>query len=876
MTATIFLFSNSFSSDQSLKIDTLALEFDQVVSPPFCLTSHKLIKRPKIGLALSGGGARGFAQIGVLEVLEDNNIPIDLIVGSSMGSIIGGLYAAGYSTKEIENIAKNIDWSTIMVDKPPRTSLFVGQKQERGRAVLQVRFKGFKPDIPQAITPGQKLASILTNLTLTANFPTSSDFDQLKIPFRALACDLITGQKVLIKEGNLAVAMKASSSVPLLFTPVAFDTMLLVDGGLINNIPVDEVKDFKIDLVIGIDTVSKLRDRSKLGAPWEIADQVTTIMQREKNANQRAKADILIQVDLNDYKSDNFQQVDQIIDAGRNEALKYIDQIKKLVQYHDRKEYSSKIYKVKTINIESIDDFSKRIAQEIIYSKYPQYLSYQNIYLNLKNIYETGYFDNVTAHVLLEDSLLSVDYHIISKPAFKVIYFKGNSVFSDSMLQAQMRTDIGKPINYNKSKEDIIQIIRLYKKSGYALININQIQLNDDILKMELDEGIISSIMIQGNERTKDYVILREFPLKKGDIFNIKRADEGLNNIHSTGLFETVTFEVLRKKPGIQLKITVKERAFNSVRLSYRYDLERRSKGMFELVDENFLGTNNQISFTGQYGNKDQLIQFKFRDDRIFKSYVTYNIDIFHSQQKYYNYSDGIQTGEYMQKESGLSFSLGQQIKRLGIFSATATLNSINLNEVTGSGYPIGKYELKTIALQSIVDSQDQFPFPRNGKYYQFFYKISSARFLNSQISFIKLFNSLELFYTFLKRNTIHPRLFWGTSDLTTPFIEQFRLGGQSSFYGLRENERLGRHIIVGSLEYRYFFPFGLPIKFYWSLRYDVGATWKNQLDIKANDFIRGIGTALELESPIGPISAAIGRSSIGKNVFYFSGGFKF
>ncbi len=876
MMAEIFLFSSSISSGQALKIDTLALEFGKTDAPPFCFVPHKLTKRPKIGLALSGGGARGFAQIGVLQVLEENNIPIDIIVGSSMGSIIGGLFAAGYSAQQIEKLAQGIDWSTIMVDKPPRTSLFVGQKQEGGRAILQIRFKGLKPAIPQAITPGQKLAYILTNLTLTANYPTSSDFDQLKIPFRALACDLITGQRILIDKGNLAVAMKASSAVPLLFTPVALDTLLLVDGGLVNNIPVDEVRDFNVDLVIGVDTVSKLRDRSKLGAPWEIADQVTTIMQREKNADQRAKADILIQVDLDDFKSDSFQQIDEVIEAGRNAALQKIDQIIALAQSDDSEAHSIQTYQLKALTIEATDDFSNSLAREIIKPQFKNHTSYREIYAALKNIYETGYFDHVTAEVFLQDSLLSVNYRLISKPAFQAIIFKGNSIFSDSTLQAQIKTEPGKPINYHQSKQDITQIIKLYKESGYALININQIDVSDDTLKFEIDEGSISSIIVEGNERTKDYVILREFPLKKGDIFNIKKADEGLNNIHSAGLFETVTFEVFREKPGVQLKITVKERAFDLIRLSGRYDLERRSKGMIELVDENFLGTNNQISLTGQYGAKDRLIKFKFRDDRIFRSYLTYYIDAFHNQQKHYNYIDGKQTGEYLQKESGFSFSLGQQIKRLGIFSATATLSSIDLHELSGYGYPTGKYELKTIALQSIVDSQDRFPFPRTGKYYHFFYKMSSAKFLNSQISFIKLFNSLELYHTFLKRNTIHPRLFWGTSDLTTPFIEQFRLGGQSSFYGLRENERIGRHVIVGSLEYRYFFPFGLPVNFYWGIRYDVGATWKNQLDINPKDFIQGVGTSLELETPLGPISLATGKTDRGKNIFYFSAGFSF
>jgi len=872
----IFLFTNCYLISQPIKIDTLSLEYGKIDSPPLCFIPYKHIKRSRIGLALSGGGARGFAQIGVLQTLEEHNIPIDIIVGVSIGSIVGGLYAVGYSPKQIQEISKSIDWNQILVDKPPRTSLFVGQKQERGRSILQIRFEGLRPAIPNAITPGQKLTSILTNLTLRTDYQISSNFDQLKIPFRALACDLITGHKILIEQGNLAEAMKASSAVPLLFAPVVKDTMLLVDGGLINNIPVDEVKGFNIDLVIGIDTVSKLRQEDKLSAPWQIADQVTTIMQREKNAEQRERADILIEVDLNNYKSDSFEQADEIITAGKQQANNYVDQINELIQLKNKKILSTKKYTVKSLNILGNKAFLENFASDIVYSRIHKSASYRDVYLSMSNIYETGNFYDVKATCILRDSLLAIEYYLDSNPILNTIIFEGNTIFSDSTLKAQIKSKLGEPINYYQSKEDIARLISLYKKNGNALVNVSEIKLTKDTLIIRIDEGIISSITITGNKRTKDYVILREFPLKAGDIFNLNKADEGINNIHSTNLYETVSLEISSNKHQAHLKIKVQEKAFNLFRLSYRYDLERKSKGMVELVDENFLGSGNQIILHGQYGVRDQIFKFKFRADRIFKSFKTTTFDLFHQQTKNFTYLDGSQIGEYLQKEAGFSFSLGQQIKRLGVFSIIAALNSIQLQKVCGYGYPTEKYELKTIALQSVVDTQDRFPFPLTGKYYLFFYKMSSAKILNSQTSFNKLFNSLELYETFLGRNTIHPKIIWGTSDLTTPFCEQYRLGGQSSFYGLRENEKIGRHIIVSSLEYRYSFPFIFPIYVHCSFRYDIGATWENHLDIKLKDFIHGIGSSIAFQTPIGPISFAWGQSSKGRNVFYFSAGFDF
>ncbi|MBN2088692.1 patatin-like phospholipase family protein, partial [candidate division KSB1 bacterium] len=244
---------------------------------------HPEYGRPRIGLALSGGGARCIPQLGVIEVLKENKIPIDLIVGTSMGSVIGGLYAAGYETDEILQRLKNIDWQNIFFDRPTRQNLFLGQKQTQSRYILQLRFSSFKPYIPSGISPGQTISLILSDLVMQAPYGSYSNFNELKIPFRAVATDLISGNRVLLEKGNLADALCASLAFPLLFAPVVWDNMLLVDGGMINNIPVQEARELGMDIVIAVDGTSNLRNKNEILLPWEIVDQATTIMQREKN-----------------------------------------------------------------------------------------------------------------------------------------------------------------------------------------------------------------------------------------------------------------------------------------------------------------------------------------------------------------------------------------------------------------------------------------------------------------------------------------------------------------------------------------------------------------------------------------------------------------
>ncbi|MDW7681299.1 MAG: BamA/TamA family outer membrane protein, partial [bacterium] len=475
------------------------------------------------------------------------------------------------------------------------------------------------------------------------------------------------------------------------------------------------------------------------------------------------------------------------------------------------------------------------------------------------------------------DSLLNLTFVLKANPHFSSVQFKNNTVFSDSLLTAQISSVPGVPIHHPTSKKDVARILRLYQQAGYSIMNVDKIDFRSDTLTIFINEGIVSDIQVDGNIRTREFVIKREFSLKKGDIFNMNLVDQGVNDIYSSNLFKTVSIDLAQQKDkSAKLTIRVEEKAFNVLRMSLRHDLERKNKALIEVIDENFIGMANPLSLQAQYGLKDRLFKFKYRSDRILNTYLTMTLEIYHHQLRNFVYENGAKFGEYQLRDNGISLSFGRQIERLGVLSLIASIDDIYLKPISGSGYPTGRYDLKTLSLQSIVDTQDQFPFPTSGKYYLFLYKLSSASIFNSQTSFFKLYSSLELYQTFFNRNTIHPKLLWGTSDLSTPFFEFFELGGQNSFFGLNDKELLGRHLVCGSLEYRYRFPFGFAFDFYFSIRYDVGATWKNYVEITPRDFFQGIGTSLAMNTPAGPISVSIGRMNRGKTVLYFSAGFDF
>jgi NTE family protein len=205
------------------------------------IVEYREVKRPKIGLVLSGGGARGIATIGVIEAFEEAGVPIDFIAGTSMGSIIGGLYAAGYSVEQLKALVDTTDWEALLSfgDDSRRKDLFYDQKLADDKSIVVLRFDGFEPVLPQAFSTGQRLTHYLNILVLQSVYHPTSSFDELRIPFRAVATDLISGKRVVLGRGDLTEALRASVTVPLLFSPVKKDTSLLLDGGLTSNIPVE-------------------------------------------------------------------------------------------------------------------------------------------------------------------------------------------------------------------------------------------------------------------------------------------------------------------------------------------------------------------------------------------------------------------------------------------------------------------------------------------------------------------------------------------------------------------------------------------------------------------------------------------------------------
>jgi NTE family protein len=359
---------------------------------------------PKIGLVLSGGGAKGLAHIGVLKVLEEAGISPDFISGTSMGSIVGGLYSIGYTAEELSQLNKNLDWSVLLSDNIPLINVALDEKHYYKRHLIELPIRNKQIGLPSALLEGQNLDLLLTGMTWRASGIDS--FDHFPYPFRCVGTEIIGGKILEFNAGDLALAMRASMAIPSVFTPVILDsTTVVVDGGVIRNFPVEEVKKMGADIVIGVyvgfeeamsakDLTSLSKILSRSIASYGIND-----------ANQQMKmVDILITPDLVGYTSSDFSKGLTIEKIGEEAARKHFDALKALGD--SLKSFSGRTEKCFLPQVDSLLVTSIQVNdlkyndQSLAYGKLNiqrnSYMTREELKAGIERLFGTLYFDKLT------------------------------------------------------------------------------------------------------------------------------------------------------------------------------------------------------------------------------------------------------------------------------------------------------------------------------------------------------------------------------------------------------------------------------------------------------------------------------------------------
>lgn len=859
---------------------------------PFGLTEEVPLLSPRIGLALSGGGARGLSQIGVLRALEEAGIQIDLIAGTSIGSIVGGFYSSGYSVTDLDSVAINTDWADLLSigGTISRTELFIDQKVTEDRAIFTLRLDGLKPILPTSFNEGVKFSNYLTLQTLLAPIHAKDSFDDLLIKFRAVCTDLVSGNPVIIDNGSLGRAMRASSSVTFFLSPVKQDDLTLVDGGLVENIPAKTVKDMGADIIIAVNTTSPLHKLEDLDVPWLVVDQTVSIPMKRLDKEMLSIADIVIEPNIENSSAINFTNIDSLIIKGYKSALPHISIIKAKIDSFTFGQIKSESFYIRNI-------FCDRDTSQLINSFYNKYssvdsVSNSTILFDLLTLYKTGLFEDIRANIIQHKD--SANLKFVYAPAAvvnSILIVSGNGIEKskiDSMLNYHMR----KAYKPREIVYSIIEVLKYYRKNGYLLAKCTGIEFDKTTghLQVFFNDGIISKVIIDAN--TSETVIEREFPVKAGDYFSYDVVKKGLTSLRSTGLFNDINLSVTETEEENILKLSLKERVSSLLKIGFLVNNVYKAQLGLDLRNVNLFGDGTEIGlflFSGA-GNRAYILELI--SHRVFNTYLTYKINA------YYKFNDigvyertpsatektftSTKTGEYRQIFYGASLSLGTQIEKFGKLIFTGKYQIDRAKNIEGS--PVEPYETKIVSLKigAIIDSRNKYPYPDDGIYFDGYYETAQS-FLGGDEGFILVAMDFRHLFKLSKSNVLASRIHIGFGDKTLPLSEQFTLGGQHSFFGAHEDEYRGRQIALASLMYQYKLPFKIFFDTYLWFRYDLGATWRIQELIRFKDLKHGIGGTVSFDTPIGPADFSIGRSfllrkdllenplSWGDILFYFS-----
>lgn len=354
--------------------------------------------QPKVGLVLSGGGAKGLAHIGAIKVLEANGIRPDYITGTSMGSIIGGLYAMGYTSDQLDSLARTLTWDDFFNDKLTRNYVPLEERSRTDRYQVSFPLEDGKIKLPRGFVYGHKLTLLFSGLSIPIH--QVENFDDLDIPFRCIAADCETGEAYVFDKGYLPTALRASMSIPSVFEPVEYDGKLLVDGGIVRNLPVQDAIDMGADIIIAVDVGGDLYSKEELTSIVQVLEQAGSFRGYELNQEEFKKADIIIRPNLKDFSTLNFDVADSLIVLGEEAALQKIDSVKLLLPNRPipgpRKEFKAaeKNY-IQAIEIKGVEKKEAGVLKGLLQMRTPGHYTTKEIESRMKTLLGSQFVGNL-------------------------------------------------------------------------------------------------------------------------------------------------------------------------------------------------------------------------------------------------------------------------------------------------------------------------------------------------------------------------------------------------------------------------------------------------------------------------------------------------
>ncbi len=780
--------------------------------------------RPRVGLVLSGGGAKGFAHTGTLRMLDSLQIPVDYIAGTSMGAIAGALYAIGYSGLDLEKLANRTDWQEIFTDQPPRPELPYFQKEETGKYQLTFGLKGLKPTTPSALIFGQKISLLFTSLTFPYEHITN--FDHLPIPFRCVAVDLATGNEVVLKCGSLAKAMRATMSIPSVFSPVEWGDSLLVDGGLVNNLPVDVVKEMGADIVIAVDVGAPLLQRQKLGSVISVLEQTMTLVGLDRIRENARKADILIRPNIAAFTSADFDnaKIQGIIQRG-NQAAR--ESLPKLVALKEK------------YNLRRIED--------------PTTLASPN---KPPRVYDV----QITSHTSIP---------------FEHIY---------DQLQVHPEDTLNLPLLQTRIAE--MRASGRFESLTYEIIPMSGDHVRLRVRAKEKQQPVIKGISIIGNRILPFTFIYRILGLKPGDRLDIDHLHQQITEMYGLGYFELIYYAIEPiAEDLVRLTLRVKELPLRKLRVGLRYDDRHKLVAAISTQATNLVIPGLRIENEFQFAGLQRFRMRAFYPSRALRLPVYPYVRAEYKDIPTHIFDDlGHRIAEYKDRSAafaaGMGLLLAKSVNTEIEYQQEYMDIEPNVAFPDPAMFPSWRDRLRKIQMVMSVDRLDDVLLPRTGILLKARYEGSSPR-LRSDVRYHQLSASVDWYHTHHRRHTVRLYAFAGRSFMNLPIYKFFNQSRPSSFVGMNYDQLFASGLSILRFDYRYEHRKDVFLKLIVNHAFDI--EYRNPPMTFRLDELWGFGAGLTFLSPIGPIEIIVSRgdkdysgSGAMRTQVYFTFGYKF
>lgn len=842
-------------------------------------------ERPRIGIALAGGGAKAAASIGVLKVLRQEGIPVDAIAGTSMGAIVGGFAAAGYPPDAIEAIFLQNDLHDLFSDTPSRAFQTQEQKEAGSRHLLQFSLIGASFLPPSGLTAGQKLTNLLRSKTLAPSFQAGLDFDRLAIPFRAIATDIETGATVVIQRGILSDAMRASSAIPVVFQPVELEGRLLVDGGMSNNLPADVVRSMGVDLVIAVDPSSRLETRERLSSLVDIMSQSISIPVRRESERQAGLADVVIVPDTSSYPFADFENINAIIRAGEDAARSSLPRIRDVLARRSSPRPEVR-YALTDLALTGIPaELQPAVRKDFDAALRPAGATAIELQETLAAIYRLGVFKDLSLDLQPQGAGYRAVIAAGIQPVVGAVRISGAALVPAGEIMDELEGQLGRPLDPALVAQALERVVRRYRDRGYLLVGVTYAGMEQDgaTLSITLSEGRVDDIKLEGQKRTRPSLLRRETRTAVGDPLNFAVLEEDIQHLYALAIFESLNVHIADSGTGgVALTVRIKERPRGSLRLGLRYDLEDSFTGLADLSVNNIAGRGIRLYLNTRFGNYTDLA-LGYRSPVLINTYFVHAFQAFSHSRTYSLYTDERKSGELEANRAGIDFAFGYQWFRFGDTYLRYRYESERAVNIYGAEGLASSAHTGSLAFLSTIDTRDRSIFPRTGLLFKGSYETAAPSYGGDREYRMTALTAEECL-TPAERHTviINAAAGFGSGDL--PYHKQFGIGGADTLLGFPlpgfyRREFVGFNQLGASLTYRWLmseYQFKAVKALYLVLTGGAANVWKVRDDMSPRDLRKGAGIGLHADTLIGPVRLDLGAGEKDRYLVYFSAGFDF